>query len=138
MLVSLFSIGLNIALNWFFTFRMDLGHRGLALSTSLVALTNFLILYGMMRRYVGRLETGVMLQTLAKLFVAGALLAGICLAAQYFHLVSPEWSLWRKALGLAITIAIGAGTFFSVAYLLRVDEVRDLVGLVRAKLRPRG
>src|SRR6476661_1779666 len=107
MFVSLFSIGLNIALNWFFTFHLDLGHRGLALSTSLVALTNFLILYAMMRRYVGRLETGVMLRTLAKLFVAGALLGGICLGAQYFHLVSSEWNLWRKALGLVVTIAAG-------------------------------
>src|SRR3954466_5319910 len=107
MVVSLFSIGLNIALNWFFTFHMDLGHRGLALSTSLVAITNFLLLYAMMRRYVGRLETGVMLRTLAKLSVAGALLAGICFGAQYFHLVSPEWNLWRKALGLMLTIAVG-------------------------------
>src|SRR6478672_5729846 len=135
MLVSLLSIGLNVALNWFFTFRLDLGHRGLALSTSLVALTNFLILYAMMRRYVGRLETGVMLQTLVKLFVAGALLAGICFAAQYFHFVSAEWNLWRKALGLTITIAAGAAIFFGAAYLLRVDEVREVVGLVRRRFR---
>jgi putative peptidoglycan lipid II flippase len=137
MVVSLFSIGLNIALNWFFTFHLNLGHRGLALSTSLVALTNFLILYAMMRRYVGRLETGVMLRTLAKLFLAGALLAGICFSAQYFDFISPEWSLWRKALGLTITIAAGAAIFFGAAYLLRVDEVRDVVELMRAKLRPR-
>src|SRR2546421_1400710 len=92
MVVSLFSIGLNAALNWFFTFRLELGHRGLALSTSLVALTNFIILYVMMRRYIGRLETGEMLRTLAKLFVAGALLAGPFLLSPYFHLVFPEWT----------------------------------------------
>jgi putative peptidoglycan lipid II flippase len=133
MLVSLFSIGLNVALNWFFTFRLELGHRGLALSTSLVALTNFLILYAMMRRYIGRLETGQMLRTLAKLFVAGGLLAGICFLAQYFHFVSAEWSLWREALGLVVTIASGGGVFFGVAYLLHVAEVRDVVELVRGK-----
>jgi putative peptidoglycan lipid II flippase len=134
MFVSLFSIGLNAALNWFFTFRLELGHRGLALSTSLVALTNFLLLYIMMRRYIGRLETGVMLRTLAKLFVAGALLAGICFAAQYFHLVSTEWALWRKALGLVVTIAVGGAIFFGSAYFLRVAEVRDVVELVRGKV----
>src|SRR4051812_2231694 len=135
MFVSLFSIGLNAALNWFFTFRLELGHRGLALSTSLVALTNFLLLYVMMRRYIGRLETGMMLRTLAKLAVAGALLAGICFAAQYVHFVSAEWNLWRKALGLGVTIAVGAGVFFGTAYLLRVAEVRDVVELVRGKFR---
>jgi len=139
MVVSLFSIGLNVALNWFFTFRLELGHRGLALSTSLVALTNFLILYIMMRQYLGRLETGMMLRTLAKLFLAGALLAGICFLAQYFHFVSAEWSLWRKALGLTITIAAGAAVFFGTAYLLHVAEVRDVVELVRGKInRVRG
>jgi len=139
MLVSLFSIGLNVALNWFFTFRLELGHRGLALSTSLVALTNFLLLYVMMRRYTGRLETGEMIRTLAKLFVAGTLLAGICFLAQYFHLVSAEWVLWRKALGLAATIAVGGGVFFGAAYSLHVAEVRDVVELVRGKLsRARG
>src|SRR5205085_6723069 len=50
MMVSIFSIGVNLALNWFFMFKVGLGHRGLALSTSLVALTNFLLLYIMMRK----------------------------------------------------------------------------------------
>jgi hypothetical protein len=76
-----------------------------------------------------------MLRTLAKLFLAGALLAGICLLAQYFQLVSPDWSLWRKALGLTITIAVGAAAFFGTAYLLHVAEVRDVVELVRGKFR---
>jgi putative peptidoglycan lipid II flippase len=135
MLVSLFSIGLNAALNWFFTFRLELGHRGLALSTSLVAITNFLILYAMMRRYVGRLETGVMLQTLGKLLLAGALLAGICFAAQQFIFAGHVLSLWKKAAGLLLTIGVGSGVFFGAAYLLRVAEVHDVVDLVRRRFR---
>src|ERR1700716_2972200 len=84
MFVSLCSIAVNFCLNYFFTFRLKLGHGGLALSTSLVAFTNFLMLYAMMRHYAGRLETGAMIKTLAKLLAAGALLAGICLLAQHF------------------------------------------------------
>ena len=41
MFVSLFSIALNFCLNWTLTFHLGLGHKGLALSTSIVALTNF-------------------------------------------------------------------------------------------------
>src|SRR3954454_21953092 len=67
MFVSLFSIALNFCLNWLLTLHLGLGHRGLALSTSVVAVTNFVLLYVMMRRYAGRLETGVMLQTFGKL-----------------------------------------------------------------------
>ncbi len=78
MLVSLFSIGLNFFLNWIFTLHLGFGHRGLALSTSLVAMTNFLLLYFMMRHYAGDLESGVIFPTLGKLALAGAVLAAIC------------------------------------------------------------
>src|ERR1043165_8865840 len=56
MMVSMLSIVINFMLNWFFLFKVQLGHRGLALSTSIVALTNFLLLYIMMWRYSGPLE----------------------------------------------------------------------------------
>jgi len=38
--------------------------------------------------------------------------------------------LWEEALELLMTIAVGAVAFFGVAYLLGVDEVRDVVDLV--------
>src|SRR6267142_1547679 len=108
MLVSLCSIAINFGLNYFFTFQLKLGHRGLALSTSLVAFSNFMMLYTMMRHYTGGLETGAMIRTLAKLLVAGALLAGICLLAQYFIFFSHAgMSSWQKLLGLSLTIAVG-------------------------------
>src|SRR5437667_9320499 len=58
MMVSIFSIVVNVALNWFFMFKLGLGHRGLAFAVSLVAIINFLLLYIMMRKYAGPLETG--------------------------------------------------------------------------------
>ena len=136
MLVSLGSIAVNFCLNWFFTFHLQLGHRGLALSTSLVAITNFLFLYVLMRRLSGRLETGLMIRTLAKLLIAGALLAAICLLAQHFIFFSnAEATSWRKIFGLVGTIAIGGGAFFGAAYLLHVAELRDVVTLVRGRFR---
>src|SRR5437867_11938028 len=81
MLVSLLSIAVNFGLNWFFAFQLKIGHRGLALSTSIAAIINFLLLYIMMRRYTGRLETGLLLATFLKLCLAGALLGLICYVA---------------------------------------------------------
>src|SRR5204862_4060681 len=40
MVVSLLSILVNFALNWFLTLHLGWGHQGLALSTSLVAITH--------------------------------------------------------------------------------------------------
>ncbi len=134
MMVSILSIVINVALNWFFMFRMALGHRGLALSTSLVAVTNFLLLYIMMRRQTGRLETSQLFKTLGKVLVAGAVLGGICWFSLQFLFVSTTMPLWTKIVSLGITIALGIVTFFSTAFVLHVNEVRDVVDLVRRRL----
>ena len=137
MLVSLLSILVNFGLNWVFTFHLGLGHRGLALSTSLVAITNFLLLYIMMRRYAGRLETGAMFQLLGKLLIAGVFLAAICEVANRF-LSAPHLSLWEKIIEVTVAIAVGATAFFGAAFALRVAEVREVFGLVRERFAGKG
>jgi len=119
-------------LNWFFMFKMNLGHRGLALSTSLVALTNFLLLYIMMRKYAGPIETGAILGLLAKLVVPTLLLGGICWLALEFLFQGPLPE-WQKIIGVLVVIAVAATVFFGSAFLLRVHEVRDIVDLVRRR-----
>jgi len=136
MFVSLTSIAVNFSLNWFFTFHLHLGHRGLALSTSLVAITNFFFLYSMMRRYTKHLETGAMLKTIGKLLIAGIVLAAICwLTWEFFFMRYPHAPGWQNLLVMLITIGCGAGAFFFAAYFLRVSEVHDLVDLVRRRFR---
>ena len=92
------------------------------------------MLYTMMRRYTGTLETGAMIKTLAKLIVAGALLAGICLLAQHFFFLDGRPTGWQKLFGMTLTIVVGGATFFGAAYLLHVPELRDVVLLVRGRL----
>jgi putative peptidoglycan lipid II flippase len=137
MLVSLLSILVNFGLNWVFTFHLGLGHRGLALSTSLVAITNFLLLYIMMRRYAGRLETGAMFQLLGKLLIAGVLLAAICEVANRF-LSAPHLSPWEKIIEVTVAIAVGATVFFGAAFALHVAEVREVFELVRERFAGKG
>jgi putative peptidoglycan lipid II flippase len=138
MVVSMFSIVTNFILNWFFMFKMGLGHRGLALSTSLVALTNFLLLYIMMRKYAGTLETGALFGLLAKLAIPLALLAGVCwLGLTTMFYPGAHLPGWQKVFGVLLVISVAAGVFFGSAFLFRVDEVRDVVDLVRRKLARR-
>jgi len=136
MMVSILSIIINFVLNWFFMFKVGLGHRGLALSTSLVALTNFLLLYIMMRKYAGPLETGAILGLLAKLVIPALLLAGICrLALEFMFQPGLHLPEWQRIFGLLLVILVAATVFFGTAFLFRVNEVRDIVDLVRRRLR---
>ncbi len=139
MMVSIFSIAVNFVLSWFFMSKVGLGHRGLALSTSLVALTNFLLLYIMMQKYAGRLETGALFGMLAKLAIPLALLAGICwLSLETMFYPGVHLPEWQRIFGVLLVIAIAAAVFFGSAFLFRVDEVRDIVDRVRQKFGRRG
>ena len=135
MMVSFLSIAVNYSLNQYFTFHLGWGHGGLALSTGLVALTNFILLYLLMHRHTRRLETRQMVSTLLKLMVAGAGLALVCWAAQ--HWVLAGWTgkqFWILAPLLFVTIAVAAAVFFGVALLLRVPELEDVTTMVKRKL----
>lgn len=135
MMVSILSIIINFVLNWFFMFKLGLGHRGLALAVSLVAIINFVLLYLMMRKHAGPLETGALFGLLAKLVVPLALLAGVCWLAMdtvfYPGVHLPEW---QRIFGVLLTIGVAAVVFFGSAFLFRVNEVRDVVDLIRRKL----
>jgi hypothetical protein len=40
---------------------------------------------------------------------------------------------WQKVFGVLLTISVAAVVFFGSAFLFRVNEVRDVVDLVRRK-----
>jgi putative peptidoglycan lipid II flippase len=134
MLVSFLAIGANLFLNWLFTFRLGWGHRGLAFSTSLVATINFLLLYALMRRHARRLETRQTLIGIGKICIAGALLALVCRAANYWWLDAwADMRFFEKLAILLATIAFSAAVFFSAAFLLRVSEVNDIIDVFRRR-----
>jgi peptidoglycan biosynthesis protein MviN/MurJ (putative lipid II flippase) len=108
----------------------------LAFSTSLVATINFLLLYALMRRHTRRLETHQMLLALVKICLAGALLAVVCWAANYWWL--DAWASLRffaKLTALLVTILFGAIAFFAAAFLLRISEVQDIIDVFRRRFR---
>ena len=139
MLVSFWAIGLNLILNWYFTLHLQMGHRGLALSTGCIAVANFTALYLLMRAHLKGLESASMFAALARIFVAGALMAAVCLLGASH--IRDQWAL----LGLPMRIfqlscIIGAAVlvFFGAAALLRVGEMKELGAAIRRKIEGRG
>ena len=66
MMVSFLALGLNLGFNYLFVFVMKWGHESLALTTSITASVNFLLLYLAMRKFAGDLETGGLLVVVRK------------------------------------------------------------------------
>jgi putative peptidoglycan lipid II flippase len=135
MVISFIAVALNLLLNWFFTFHLGWGHRGLAFSTGCIATINFLILYWLMRRHLQRLESGAMLRLVFKTLIAGAVLAVICLAGNHWLLA--DWATMRflpKLGALLATIIVASGGFLACAMLLRIPELETIVAAVRRRL----
>ncbi len=136
MAVSFLAVGLNLLFNWIFTFRLGWGHRGLAFSTGCVATCNFLLLYLLMHRHLGSLESRKMFATLVKVGLAGAALAAVCAASSRWLLA--DWAtqaLWSKSLELIVTIAVAGGAFAACAALLKVRELDAVFKAFKRRLR---
>ena len=134
MMVSLAAVGLNLLLNWIFTLHLGWGARGLAFATACIANTNFLVLYLLMRRRLGRLDTGAMAGMLVRLLPAVLALVAVCWAGSHFALA--DWAtqaFWSKLLWLMATIVMGAAVFLGGAVAMRVAEMDQLVGVVKRR-----
>jgi putative peptidoglycan lipid II flippase len=135
MLVSFAAVLLNLLFNWIFTFRLGWGVRGLAFSTGCVASCNFLVLYWLMRRQLSRLETRRMAVMLLKVAIACLALAAVCWGAD--HTLLAHWPVQRflpKAAALLATVVAGIAVFFACGLLLKVEELHELLGMLRRRL----
>jgi putative peptidoglycan lipid II flippase len=136
MLVSFLAVALNLLFNWIFTFHLGWGHRGLAFSTGLVASCNFLLLYALMRKYLGGLESRRMGRMLAKLVVATAALMAVCAASSHWLLA--DWATQAfpgKASALLGTIVLGGLVFTACGVALRIEELGEVVAAVKRRVR---
>ncbi|HEX2790386.1 MAG TPA: murein biosynthesis integral membrane protein MurJ [Steroidobacteraceae bacterium] len=135
MLVSFMAVALNLLFNWIFTFGLGWGHRGLAFSTGCVASLNFLVLYGLMRQQLKRLETRRMLAMLVKVAMASAALAAICWVSQHWLLADWATQGFISKLGsLLLTVAVGVVVFVGCGIALHIDELHALSDAVRRRL----
>jgi len=136
MLVSIFALGVNLGCNYLFVMKLHWGHQSLALTTSITACMNFLILFAMMRHFTGGMDTASLLVMLAKLLLAGAALAGVCLTATRFLLHDPgKLPLLLRCGWLALTVGVAAAAYFLTTKLLRVPEADEALALLLRKLR---
>ena len=136
MLVSFLAVGLNLLFNWVFTFRLHWGHLGLAFSTGCVATTNFVVLYALMYRQLGGLETRRMAVLLGKTAIAGMAPAAVCAASA--HWLLSDWAtqtLLRKTAALFATMTAGGLVFLGVGAALRIEELDEVIGAVKRRLR---
>jgi putative peptidoglycan lipid II flippase len=134
MKVSALSVALNLASNWLAIRVLHLGHVGLALSTSVVALWNSMLLLALLRRRIGPASLGLR-RAVTRAALATAVMALVC------------W-LWLgrfgKAVGfaeamtqVATTLPLGVTVFYLTGRALHIDELKRLSDACRRALERR-
>jgi putative peptidoglycan lipid II flippase len=135
MLVSLASIAINYAVAYTVTRTGWLGHAGLALAASAVAIFGFLAQFLILQRRIGGMHGRRLFRSVAQIFVASAAMG---------MLVGVSSMLVRRGLGisrtarladLAISIPVGVAVFYGVSRALRVDELEMAGRSLLAPLR---
>jgi putative peptidoglycan lipid II flippase len=131
--ISLIGIGVNLALNLIGFEVLHLGHAGLALTTSCVALVNFAQLAFALRKHI---DIGDAAQWAS--YLARCLLASVACGVAAWAVDRRLEPVFRHgALAIvALAIAVGAGvaTYFAIARLLRLSESAQAWRMIRRRL----
>jgi putative peptidoglycan lipid II flippase len=143
MIISLISIGVNYFTATLLLRSSSLGHAGLALSTSAVAIFGAIALFIILRNRIGGIYGRSLATSVAKITAASAVMgAAVWLSS---HAVQSWLGVGRlgRLADLAISIPFGLLVFWGACGLLRVSELelatRALAGpIVRRLQRRRG
>lgn len=145
MVISIVSIAVNIVACYFFMQAFSnigvsdihpngLGHVGVALATSTVALVNFFALAYLMRRKIKRLNGRAIVVSFMKIAVASAVLSVVCYASyQALFIRYGTGTFTLRLIETFVPIALGGLAFIVAAKLLRITELEKLYGGLRRR-----
>lgn len=126
--VASFSVAVNIVLNLVLMYPLEIG--GIALATSVSATVNFLLLYYILRKRIGRILTGDFLQSFFKILFSGLVMGGVSYSFYYLlfgKLLNLEGSFLLNCVSLLTTITFGIITYFGICGLLKMPEVENFI-----------
>lgn len=129
--VASISIIINLVLDWVLIKFMDVS--GLALSTTLVAFFNVVVLLIILRKKVGNLGAKRIVNSYWKILVSTSI-SGTAVYFMWKYLSVYAYSnLYWLILGLFIVIALGAGIYVVFTIIFKMDEIRFVLNMFKRK-----
>ena len=125
MYISIANLAINVVLNLILIHLWEV--NGLALATSLSAIITFFVRVKAAEKYV-KLDNKKMVVTAGKVLFASAIACLIPRAIFWLHQMN-------RFLVLIISAIIGSGVYLATVKILKIDEINDLVGLLKRKLK---
>ncbi len=131
-LISVAAVALNIGLN--LALMKPLGFKGLALATSLAALTNMGLLMLVLEKKVGSLRLPDLARYFLKILAASAAMAAVLFGIQKgVALNLAQSGLLVRWAYLAVLFVVAAGTYLALAQFLKIREMALVMGILKKK-----
>lgn len=137
MLVSVVSIGINYAAAVSMLRVARLGHAGLALSTSVVALFGFVTLFAILRRRIGGVYGRELAAGIGKVVLASAVMGAVVAVSSRGMEMWLGVSQLARLADLAVSIPLGLAVFYAMCRAVGVSELDMAIGAVAAPVRRR-
>jgi len=131
MIISLLSMLTNFVMNWSLVDVMQ--ERGLALSTSTVALANCGLLYFIMRKRINGIEGRRTAIALTKILAASAVMGLACWAVSMGLSRALGDTFAARLANVLVSVGLGAALFYILASLLRVEELKSATGALAGR-----
>ena len=139
MLLSLASIAVNYFTAYFLLRSTSLGHAGLALSTSAVALFGSVALFWILRNRIGGIYGRDLLSSIGKITAASVVMGAVVWLSSHGITSVLGLTRWGRVTDLVVSIPLGLLVFYSVCRVLKVEELgvatRALAGPVLRRWR---
>jgi putative peptidoglycan lipid II flippase len=137
MLVSFCSIVINFAVAMFSVSVLGLGHAGLALSTSSVAIFSSISLFVIMRKRIGGIYGRNLWRTFSRVTVASAVMAAAVWAVSHALHARLGRSDWAQLGVLAVALPVGLAILYFSCRALGVSELDAAISALAGPLRRR-
>jgi putative peptidoglycan lipid II flippase len=134
--ISITSVTLSVFLNWFFLNYTHLGVGGFALSFSIMGFVNMILLMIILRRKIHGIRGQAILTSFVKTMLASIVMGAVIWVLQNV-IVSMDLQLgghWEAAIVVVCGMGAGMLVFFSVAWLLKMEEFAMVLRLFKQKL----
>jgi putative peptidoglycan lipid II flippase len=141
MAVSLLSIAINFGVAYTMVRTGTLGHAGLALSTSAVALFGFVALFWLLRNRLGGIHGRALASTVTKITVASLAMGGAVWASSRLMEGWLGVSQYARLADIAVSIPLGFGVYYLTSRALHIPDldtsIRAIAGPVLRRLNRR-
>lgn len=126
--ISLFAIGLNVALAVWFTMELGMGAYGLGYAQSIVAVVEVIILLTIMNRRIRGLVNGWLLRAFGRMTIATAITSVVCyIMVQLFQLQDVDASLLATLPKFLLIVTVSGAAYLLASRMLHLHEADPIL-----------